>query len=276
MLRLSLKIFDPLRLLAPFTVKMKILFQELSSETSGWDDPLPNDLKVTWKPILIELISLHDVQIQRCYFQLSTEPSSIQLHGFSDASKAAFAAVLYLRSVYEDGHVELRLVASKGRDALVKRQSIFRLELLGDSVLARLVDTVLQCLRGNFKEIKSFNWTDSMAVLCWVTSNKIWKPYVLNRVQEIQKLMSNESWRFCPESMHPADLPPRGIKASELINNYTWWNSPAFLYLAKAKWPTSRNVESNEIALQETVKHSTSPTHTLVIRRSRHPLIFPS
>ena len=181
-LRLSSKIFDPVGLLVPFTMKMKILFQELCSETSGRDDPLPNDLKVTWKSILTELISLNDVRIQRCYFRLSTEPSSIQLHRFSDASKAAFAAVLYLRSVYEDGHVELRLVASKGRVAPVKRQSIPRLELLGATVLARLIDTVLQCLRSYFKEIKSFNWTDSMAVLCWVTSNKIWKPYVLNRV----------------------------------------------------------------------------------------------
>ena len=116
-LRLSLKIFDPLGLLVPFTVKTKILFQELCSETSGWDDPLPNDLKITWKSILTELISLNDVRIQRCYFRLSTEPSSIQLHGFSDAWKTAFAAVLYLRSVYEGGQVELREESLRLKDS---------------------------------------------------------------------------------------------------------------------------------------------------------------
>lgn len=71
--------------------------------------------------------------------------------------------------------------------------------------------------------------------------------------------------------MNPADLPSRGIKATELVNNYTWWNGPAFLYLPEAKWPTSRNVESNEIAHQETVKHSTSPTHTLVTKENSAP-----
>ena len=270
-LKLSSKIFDPLGLLAPFTVKMKILFQELCSETSGWDDPLSNDLKAKWKSILTELISLNNVRIRRCYFQSSAKPTSIQLHGFSDASKAAFAAVLYLRSAYEDGHVELRLVASKGRVAPIKGQSIPRLELLGATVLARLVDTVLQCLRSEFKEIKSFNWTDSMAVLCWVTSNKFWKQYVLHRVQEIQKLTSKQSWRFCPGSMNPADLPSRGIKASELVKSHTWWNGPAFLYLPETEWPTSRNAESNEIALQETVKRPTLPTHTLVTKENPTP-----
>ena len=51
MLKLSSKIFDPLGLLAPFTVKMKILFQELCSKTSCWDDPPSNDLKAKWKSI---------------------------------------------------------------------------------------------------------------------------------------------------------------------------------------------------------------------------------
>ena len=270
-LKLSSKIFDPLGLLAPFIVKMKILFQELCSETSGWDEPLTIDLKAKWKSILTELILLNDVRIRRCYFQSSGEPSSIQLHGFSDASKAAYAAVLYLRSVYENGHVEVGLVASKGRVAPVKKQSIPRLELLGATVLARLVDTVLQCLQGKFKEIKYFNWTDFMAVLCWVTSNKSWKQYVLHRVQEIQKLTSMESWRFCPGQMSPADLPSHGVKASELVKSYSWWNGPTFLHLPEVEWPASRNEESNEIALQETLKRPVVPTHTLVTKENSTP-----
>ena len=79
---------------------------------------------------------------------------------------AAFAAVLYLRSVHEDGHVEVRLVASKGRVGAVNRQSIPPQELLGAAILAKPVDTVLQCLQSKFQEIKSFYWIDSMVVLC--------------------------------------------------------------------------------------------------------------
>ena len=60
----------------------------------------------------------------------------IQLHGFSDASERAYAAVVYIRSTYSDGQVEVRLVASKSRVAPIKRQTIPRLELLGALILA--------------------------------------------------------------------------------------------------------------------------------------------
>ena len=71
--------------------------------------------------------------------------------------------------------------------------------------------------------------------------------------------------------MNPANLPSRGIKASELVKSHTWWNGPAFLYLPETERPTSRNAESNEIALQETVKRPTLPTHTLVTKENPTP-----
>ena len=54
-----------------------------------------------------------------------------ELHGFSDASHKAYAAVVYLRSEHANGDIEVNLVASKSRVAPMKRQSIPLLELLG-------------------------------------------------------------------------------------------------------------------------------------------------
>ena len=70
------------------------------------------------------------------------QPLKIQLHGFSDASKRAYGAVVYIRSVYEDGHIDVRLISSKTKVAPIKQQSIPRLELLGATILVRLVNTV--------------------------------------------------------------------------------------------------------------------------------------
>ncbi len=129
-LKITAKIFDPIRFLSPFTIRMKGLFQELCTEGVDWDDELNGCLLKKWNAILRELDDLENMRIPRCYSTSNTAPIKVELHGFSDVSKAAVAAVVYWRAVYEDGHVEVRLVASKTKVAPLKTQTIPRLELL--------------------------------------------------------------------------------------------------------------------------------------------------
>ena len=140
-LKVSAKIFDPLGLISPFVVRLKMLFQTLCIEGRSWDELLVGSAQEQWKRFTNELKALDKIRIPQCYFLSNSVPIDIQLHGFSDASEHAYAAVVYLRSVYEDGTVVSRLVASKTRVSPVKKQSIPRLELLGSLILARLVDT---------------------------------------------------------------------------------------------------------------------------------------
>lgn len=81
-----------------------------------------------------------EIYYRRTYFPLSSNPLEIQIHGFSEASDLSYAAVLYLRSVYNDGRILLHLVALKTREAPIRKQTIPRLELLGTVLLARLVN----------------------------------------------------------------------------------------------------------------------------------------
>ena len=94
---------------------LKALFQLLYVTICGWDDPLQGELHDHWTRILAELSSISRIRIPRCYFLLNSSPTDVQLHKFSDASSQAYAAVLYFRSLYPDGHVEVRLIASKTR-----------------------------------------------------------------------------------------------------------------------------------------------------------------
>ena len=107
LLRVTAKIFDPLGLLAPFVIRLKVLFQLLCINKRGWDDPLQGEIHDHWVRILAELRSISRMRIPRCYFQLQSSPSDLQLHGFCDASSQAYAAVLYFRTLYPDGHVEV-------------------------------------------------------------------------------------------------------------------------------------------------------------------------
>ena len=115
----------------------------------------------------------------------------IQLHGFSDASERAYAAVVYVGSTYSDGEVEVRLVASKSRVAPIKRQTIPGLELFGASILARLVNK----LKSFGTEFPTVLWTDSMTTLCWIKNERVWKQYVGQRVNEIRRLTHKDSWK---------------------------------------------------------------------------------
>jgi len=51
-------------------------------------------------------------------------PIKVQIHGFSDASDLAYAAVLYMRSIYREGDVEVRIIAAKTKVTPLKKQSI--------------------------------------------------------------------------------------------------------------------------------------------------------
>ena len=264
LLKISAKIFDPLGLLSPFTIQWKVLFQVLCNERTDWDEQLSDGLLKRWNSLIAELQTLNSVRIPRCYFDSHSESllKSAQLHCFSDASERAYAAVIYLRSLYEDGHVEVNLIASKTKIAPLKKQSIPRLELLGATILARLAKTVQNALP---QKLETVYWVDSMTVLCWIRNTRPWKQYVMSRVQEIRESTTPASWNFCPGEQNPADIPSRGLTASELVTKDKWWKGPDFLYNVEEEWPREDNSHSeNEHAMKEIVKNPATITHVLV------------
>ena len=188
-----------------------------------------------WRCLTEEFEAISEITIPRCYFLREHHAIvSQQLHGFSDASMRAYAAVVYLRTEYENGHVRVCLISSKTRVAPLKEQTIPRLELLGAVILSRLVSCVCKSPNLNYP---IHCWTDSLTVLCWVRNNKQWKQYVKNRVEEIRNLTGAECWRFCPGSENPADLPSRSCGGRELVHNQLWWGGPEFLKGAPELWP---------------------------------------
>ena len=109
--------FDPIGFLAPFTVELKIMFQQLCLTNTSWDCVLEDVLLRKWRTILDELKFLSKVRIPRCYFQ----GKAIEYRFMGSATPRA--AVLYLRSV-PDGCILVRIVS---KVAPIKKQSIPRL-----------------------------------------------------------------------------------------------------------------------------------------------------
>ena len=245
---------------------MKCLFQTLCVENVDWDTELSGKSLNSWNSLLRDLLAIKSIRTPRCYFTRSSPISTHQIHGFSDASEKAYSAVVYLRTEYQDGTVEVNLISSKTRVAPLKRQSIPRLEMLGANILARLVNTILKALSALIDDPEVFLWTDSYTTLCWIINYKTWKQYVQRRVTEIRQLTSEKHWHFCPGELNVVDLPSRGCSATALAENDTWLHGPKFLKDPKDQWPQCpqpTNLET-DVALSETVKTRPTVTYSLV------------
>ena len=91
--------FDVLGWLSPTMIQMKILYQKLWELKLAWDDEIPPEYIAQHREWREQLPLLADKQHPRCYFA-PDERQSVQLHGFSDASKYAYAAVVYICATY--------------------------------------------------------------------------------------------------------------------------------------------------------------------------------
>ena len=155
------------------------------------------------------------------------------MHIFCEASASSYATCIFLRNEFSK-EVSCQLVQARSRVAPLKNISIPRLELLACCIRARLANTVIRDLR--LDNIKKFHWSDSMDVLYWITKEGPWGIFVENRVKEIRKLSSPNSWNFVPGHLNPADLPSRGCSMSSLVKS-EWWLGPPWLLQLEENWP---------------------------------------
>ena len=192
------------------------------------------------------------------------KPATVQIHGFSDASERAYAAVAYLRTVYENGYIDVKLIASKAKVAPTKTQTIPRLELLGATILARMMNKLSASLS---LKATLFYLVDSTAVLCWIRNERLWRQYIQNRVNEIRSLSSPDMWHFCPGSLNPADLPSRGMADKVCDPESVWYNGPGFLSQPDNEWPVDPanvSTESSEV-LSEVLKQPPNVVRSLPV-----------
>lgn len=221
------KLFDPLGLLGPVISKAKIFLQKLWLLNLQWDDHLPAEVFEEWDRFFKELQSICYIKINRCILPFS-DTQIIELHGFSDASEAAFGAVVYCKSLSSTGDVSINLVASKSRVAPLKKITVPRLELCAAVLLAKLIRRIKSALR--LEECKTYYWSDSMIVLSWIKKQpSLLKTFVANRVATIQDLSCHEQWRHVSSEDNPADLISRGVNPSNMLDSHLWWEGPVFL-----------------------------------------------
>ncbi|XP_071044571.1 uncharacterized protein [Parasteatoda tepidariorum] len=83
-----------------------------------------------------------------------------------------------------------------------------------------------------------YYWSDSKIVLHWIKgSSRLWKPFVSNRVAEVQTLMLQECWNHCSGAENPADFITRGESAVKIVSSSLRWSGPVWLSHPVNLWP---------------------------------------
>ncbi|CAK9799110.1 hypothetical protein ANTPLA_LOCUS1901 [Anthophora plagiata] len=229
------QLFDPLGLLGPVIVRAKIIMQELWKANLGWDESVPQSIINMWAEFREELPYLNKFSMPRT--TVIDHPASIQLHGFADASEAAYGACIYLRSDNRKGDRKISLLCAKSRIASVKTISLPRLELCAAKLLANLTKETIGALT-HLKIDKVLLWSDSTITLHWIkTPPHLLKTFIANRVSEIQEQTDSQVWRHVSGSENPADFISRGQTPTQILQNQMWLKGPHWLAQAEETWP---------------------------------------
>ncbi|XP_055623726.1 uncharacterized protein LOC129767128 [Toxorhynchites rutilus septentrionalis] len=248
-LRTIMSLYDPLGLVAHFSVHGKILMQRIWRTSTGWDETISGDLVEEWRRWINTLMKIGEVSVPRCFFSGIVTPKNLQIHFFVDASENAYACVVYIRSLY-NGTPRCSLIAAKTKVAPLKPNSIPRLELQAALIGSRLLDNICKSL--TITVAARYLWSDSTTVLAWLKSEtRRYHQFVGFRVGEILSTTTVSEWRKVQSKFNIADQATKWRDGPSFNPNDWWYTGPAFLMNPDDNWQKD---DSEEFSTEEDLR----------------------
>ena len=259
------KHFDPIGLIAPVLVVAKVIIQSCWKLDLEWNDAVADDVSRAYTCWKDDMSALSQLKIPRKVLPTHLyDEASLQV--FCDASEKAYGACVYLVSVKDD-IVSSTLISSKCKVALIKPSTLPQLELLAVHTGAKLATAVKAVLSKSKHALNiSVLYSDSTIALSWIKADPArWHTFVSNRVSQIQSMLPTTEFIHVPSEENPADLCSRGLLATQLVAQQTFWfQGPSWLGSSFPDQP--QTLFTKEEARQEvkTLTVLTSPSNSLV------------
>ena len=266
-LQVASQIWDPLGLLVPYTIKLKICMKELVDHEKAWDEPLVEALQTKWRKLVTDMINTKPITFPRS-LTVETAVGRPELVAFFDGSDQAFGAVLYLRYRTADPNTfHTRLVTSKGRVTPKGGITTPRSELSGMVVAVRLCSKIIKALSHTERPVRVTVAGDSKCSVTAVDENcAALNPFFANRTLEVMEAQREWGTRaaipatqdlsleelgqldaadtvvdkvqYLPGPLNPADWPSRGnLEWNQLDLGSEWQCGPAFIAQPRQNWP---------------------------------------
>lgn len=226
MLSVVNSIYDPLSIAVPVLLEGKLLLQQLvllgkksiTEKPPGWDDSLPEILLSQWQRWRNSLPHLENVSVSRCYHPPGFGKSvKREIHAFSDASRDAIGALIYLQLFNDRGEISTTLLFSQSKVAPAQTTRI--------SCLA--VDEIVKEIDMEITEITFY--TDSKAVLGYIRNeSRRFYVYVATRVQTIRKISNHKQRKYVDTGKNPAGLSTRCLNVRRFTGS-NWITGLSFL-----------------------------------------------
>ena len=183
------KIFGPLGLCLPVTVRSKMLLRDLWSSKLAWDEVIAQQFQNLWSNLSHDLSQLGNFQFTRCAVN-NDLPSDLYI--FCDAAKKAYGFSAY--SVQDNN---THLVFAKAKVSPMKSKSLPTLELLSVYLAVLSLPSLLE----SYAKVKFNNIiiaVDAQIVLSWLLSNvvKSKNQFAKNRLKDIHNMVSEISEKF--------------------------------------------------------------------------------
>ena len=242
------QLYDPLGLISPTTLPGKLLIQNAWRYQKEWDESVPELLGRKMNLYCEHQQELPTIRIRR---YLGHETGRLVI--FSDASRMAQATAAYW--VTETGATReepyrAQLIASKVKlTGLRQMEHIGRLELIA-AVMSVLLPVKI-CIAYGLPLDQVLFFTDSMAVLYWLSTMAPLSVYAGHRVATICERTSWRQWKYVHTKENPSDIPTRGLRARDMGGARLWWEGPEFLRYPPERWPEQPHVRRTEEAAAE-------------------------
>ncbi|XP_055590561.1 uncharacterized protein LOC129742655 [Uranotaenia lowii] len=237
-LRCVMSLYDPLGVLAPYIIHGRILIQDLWRAKTTWDEQIPDEAFERWTQWFCVIEHIAKIRIPRCYFPNANRGTydNVELHAFVDASEVAYCCVIYFRTLNPNLESQCSLITANAKVAPLKPWSIPRLELQACVWGARQTKFVQE--NHSVPISRTILWTDSMTALSWINADpRNYRPFVSNRIVEIQELTSECEWKWIPSKLNPADEATKWGTGPYFTQDSFWFSGPDFLKLPESDWP---------------------------------------